>query len=83
MEKLLLKLEKLKGVLEVSKVLNSTLELQEVVQKELLENPLLEEVTPETADAPESGDGTTAADAAPVVEPPPPEPPPANPATPN
>ena len=55
----------------------STLELQEVVQKELLENPLLEEVTPETADAPESGDGTTAADAAPVVEPPPPEPPPA------
>jgi RNA polymerase sigma-54 factor len=31
----------------------STLELQEVVQKELLENPLLEEVTPETADAPE------------------------------
>ena len=55
----------------------STLELQEVVQKELLENPLLEEVTPETADAPESGDGTTAADAAPVVEPRPPEPPPA------
>ena len=38
----------------------STLELQEVVQKELLENPLLEEVTPETADAPESADGTAA-----------------------
>ena len=51
----------------------STLELQEVVQKELLENPLLEEVTPETADAPESADGT----AAPVAEAPPPEPPPA------
>ena len=31
----------------------STLELQEVVQKELLENPLLEEVAPETADGPE------------------------------
>src|SRR5262249_23617295 len=30
----------------------STLELQDVVQKELLENPLLEEVTPETAEAP-------------------------------
>jgi len=38
----------------------STLELQEVVQKELLENPLLEEVTPDTpetpADAPVSAD---------------------------
>src|ERR671910_757902 len=30
----------------------STLELQEVVQKELLENPLLEEVAQETADGP-------------------------------
>ena len=29
----------------------STLELQEVVQKELLENPLLEEVAPETSEA--------------------------------
>src|ERR1044071_6633628 len=36
----------------------STLELQEVVQKELLENPLLEEVTPETADAPEATPAT-------------------------
>src|SRR5213079_2441455 len=38
----------------------STLELQEVVQKELLENPLLEEVTPDTpetlADAPVTAD---------------------------
>src|SRR6185503_13406305 len=32
----------------------STLELQEVVQKELLENPLLEEVAPETENAPEA-----------------------------
>jgi RNA polymerase sigma-54 factor len=31
----------------------STLELQEVVQKELLENPLLEEVQPETPETPE------------------------------
>ncbi len=31
----------------------STLELQEVVQKELLENPLLEEMAPETSDAPD------------------------------
>ena len=30
----------------------STLELQEVVQKELLENPLLEEVTPDTPETP-------------------------------
>jgi RNA polymerase sigma-54 factor len=48
----------------------STLELQEVVQKELLENPLLEEVTPET---PETPDGPQAADA--------PPPPPNTPAT--
>src|SRR4030095_1498747 len=37
----------------------STLELQEVVQKELLENPMLEEVTPdtpETAEAPATAD---------------------------
>src|SRR5437868_7910369 len=34
----------------------STLELQEVVQKELLENPLLEEVQPETAEQPEGKD---------------------------
>src|SRR5499426_4572834 len=33
----------------------STLELQEVVQKELLENPLLEEL-PETPEAPEAPD---------------------------
>ena len=37
----------------------STLELQEVVQKELLENPLLEEMQPETTDAP---DGQAAPD---------------------
>ncbi len=46
----------------------STLELQEVVQKELLENPMLEEVTPDT---PETTDGQATADAppAPTVEP--------------
>ena len=46
----------------------STLELQEVVQKELLENPLLEEVQPETTDAP---DGQAAPDVptAPPAEP--------------
>ena len=46
----------------------STLELQEVVQKELLENPLLEEVQQETADAP---DGQAAPDVptAPPAEP--------------
>src|SRR5207244_6467095 len=41
----------------------STLELQEVVQKELLENPLLEEVAPETdntPDAPASPEAQTA-----------------------
>jgi RNA polymerase sigma-54 factor len=53
----------------------STIELQEVVQKELLENPLLEEVTPEAADAP---DGQQPADAhvTPTVEPVSPEAPP-------
>ena len=57
----------------------STLELQEVVQKELLENPLLEE-TPETPETPETQDAQTAAEtpltptAEPVaVEAPPPE----------
>src|SRR5206468_41954 len=46
----------------------STLELQEVVQKELLENPMLEEVTPDT---PEATDGPATADTppAPTVEP--------------
>jgi RNA polymerase sigma-54 factor len=46
----------------------STLELQEVVQKELLENPMLEEVnqdTPETTDAPAASTETPA----PTVEP--------------
>src|SRR5438876_11492634 len=35
----------------------STLELQEVVQKELLENPLLEEVAPETPETPDGAQG--------------------------
>ena len=49
----------------------STLELQEVVQKELLENPLLEEVAPETENAPEAA-ATPEAPAVPApVEPPP------------
>jgi len=45
----------------------STLELQDVVQKELLENPLLEEVTPDT---PETTDGPVTPDSppAPTVE---------------
>jgi RNA polymerase sigma-54 factor len=50
----------------------STLELQEVVQKELLENPLLEEVAPETEnnpDAPASPEAQTAATT--PAEPPP------------
>src|SRR5918995_5278794 len=48
----------------------STLELQEVVQKELLENPLLEEVAPET-DGPEpaAAAATPDAPAATSVEP--------------
>ena len=51
----------------------STLELQEVVQKELLENPLLEEVAPETENAPEAAAATPDAAPAPTVpaEPPP------------
>jgi RNA polymerase sigma-54 factor len=50
----------------------STLELQEVVQKELLENPLLEEVAPETENAPEAA-ATPDAPPAPTTpaEPPP------------
>ena len=57
----------------------STLELQEVVQKELLENPLLEEVAPETEAAPEASASTTpdapatTADGAGPVEAPPTE----------
>ncbi|MGH7392025.1 MAG: RNA polymerase factor sigma-54 [Candidatus Rokuibacteriota bacterium] len=57
----------------------STLELQEVVQKELLENPLLEEVPTDNADAPEPGAAATPdapAPAAPAAEPAPLEPPP-------
>jgi RNA polymerase sigma-54 factor len=48
----------------------STLELQEVVQKELLENPLLEEVNPDTPETPEA---TAPAEppTAPALEPPP------------
>ncbi len=53
----------------------STLELQEVVQKELLENPLLEEVAPETQDAPPEGPPTPETPPAPTVEPLAPEPP--------
>jgi RNA polymerase sigma-54 factor len=55
----------------------STLELQEVVQKELLENPLLEEL-PENPEAPEAQDGQPAAEAAtvPTTEPITPEVPP-------
>ena len=48
----------------------STLELQEVVQKELLENPLLEEL-PENPETPEAQDGQPAAEAStvPTAEP--------------
>ena len=55
----------------------STLELQEVVQKELLENPLLEEL-PETPETPEGQDGQPAAEAntVPTTEPITPEIPP-------
>jgi RNA polymerase sigma-54 factor len=51
----------------------STLELQEVVQKELLENPLLEEVpteTPEPGATPEAAASPPAAEAAPAEPPP-------------
>src|SRR5437660_3104836 len=44
----------------------STLELQEVVQKELLENPLLEEMAPETSDAPDGQAPTDTPTAAPA-----------------
>ena len=49
----------------------STLELQEVVQKELLENPLLEEVPTDGAETPEAGEAAPTAEAAPAptVEP--------------
>ena len=52
----------------------STLELQEVVQKELLENPLLEEVAPETSETPEAAAATPDAPAPTPVEPAPVEP---------
>jgi len=58
----------------------STLELQEVVQKELLENPLLEESPAEDgAEAPEASEAGTSAEAEPVptVEPITVDPPPA------
>ena len=49
----------------------STLELQEVVQKELLENPLLEEMPVDGAETPEAGEATPSAEATPTptVEP--------------
>jgi RNA polymerase sigma-54 factor len=47
----------------------STLELQEVVQKELLENPLLEEVAQETSDGPEAAPATADTPAPTPVEP--------------
>src|SRR5204863_7895764 len=47
----------------------STLELQEVVQKELLENPLLEEMQPETADQPDGKDAPPDVPTAPPAEP--------------
>jgi len=57
----------------------STLELQEVVQKELLENPLLEESPAEDgAEAPEASEaGTSAEEPVPTVEPITVDPPPA------
>ena len=56
----------------------STLELQEVVQKELLENPLLEEVAPETENAPEAA---AASPEAPPATTTPAEPPPVDAST--
>ena len=54
----------------------STLELQEVVQKELLENPLLEEVAQETTEGPEAAAPPTTPDApAPIPMPPSTDPP--------
>ena len=51
----------------------STLELQEVVQKELLENPLLEEMPVDGAETPEAGEAAPSTEAeaapAPTVEP--------------
>src|SRR5213078_895620 len=41
----------------------STLELQEVVQKELLENPLLEEMPVDGAETPDAGEATPSAEA--------------------
>src|SRR6058998_1552467 len=46
----------------------STLELQEVVQKELLENPLLEEVTPDTPETPADAPVTADTPPTPTVE---------------
>jgi RNA polymerase sigma-54 factor len=54
----------------------STLELQEVVQKELLENPMLEEVTPDTPETPDGAAAATNETPAPTVEPITPETPP-------
>ena len=48
----------------------STLELQEVVQKELLENPLLEEMQPETSEQPDGKDAPPDVPTAPPAEPP-------------
>ncbi len=49
----------------------STLELQDVVQKELLENPLLEEVPADGGETPDGGEVAPSAEAtpAPTVEP--------------
>src|SRR2546425_3267248 len=54
----------------------STLELQEVVAKELLENPMLEEVTPDTPETPADAPVTPDSPPAPTVEPLTPEAPP-------
>src|ERR687891_595321 len=45
----------------------STLELQEVVQKELLENPLLEESPADGAEGPEASEATPSAEAEPTT----------------
>ncbi|MBI4589370.1 MAG: RNA polymerase factor sigma-54 [Candidatus Rokubacteria bacterium] len=47
----------------------STLELQELVQKELLENPLLEELPPDGPEGPESSDGSAESPAAAMTNP--------------
>jgi RNA polymerase sigma-54 factor len=54
----------------------STLELKEVVQKELLENPMLEEVTPDTPETAADAPATADTPPAPTVEPLTPETPP-------